>query len=153
MSAAALWSFYDSATGAIARGRITCSPAQLAANTPPGHLPILGAFDPLCQRVDIATGQVEFYQPPAPADDELRTWAWDAQTRRWIASPTELAVADAARAERDERLLACDWVTVRAIELGEETPADWLAYRQALRDVPEQPGFPHAIEWPAAPTD
>ena len=147
------WSFYSAETGVISPARVLCSLAQLAANTPDGHLPILGAFDPLCQRVNVGTGQVEYYQPPAPADDELRTWAWDEPSRRWVASPTDLAVANAARAERDRRLLACDWVTVRALELGQEAPVDWLDYRQALRDVPEQPGFPRAIDWPAAPTD
>jgi hypothetical protein len=93
------WTFYDAQTGAIARGRITCSPANLAANTPPGHLPIAGTYDPLCQRVNIATGQVEYYQPPAPADDELRTWAWDEETRRWVAQPT--LEADKRRALAD----------------------------------------------------
>jgi hypothetical protein len=151
MSGAGSWSFYDAETGAIAPGVITCTAAQLAANTPAGHIAIPGAFDHLSQRVDLATGQVVDYQPPAPADDELRTWAWNAETRRWVASPTVLAMANAARTERDARLAACDWVTVRALELGEEIPADWLAYRQALRDVPLQPGFPSAIDWPAPP--
>jgi hypothetical protein len=151
MIAAKTWSFYDTATGAIAPGAMTCTAAQVAANTPPGHSTIEGRFDHRSQRVDLATGQVVDCQPPAPADDELRTWAWNADTRRWVASPTVLAVANAARTERDARLAACDWVTVRALELGEEIPADWLAYRQALRDVPLQPGFPSAIDWPAPP--
>ncbi|WP_412841983.1 phage tail assembly chaperone, partial [Cereibacter johrii] len=29
--------------------------------------------------------------------------------------------------------------------------AAWTAYRQALRDVPEQPGFPAEIAWPEPP--
>lgn len=28
---------------------------------------------------------------------------------------------------------------------------EWAAYRQALRDLPEQQGFPFNIEWPEAP--
>jgi hypothetical protein len=28
------------------------------------------------------------YQPPAPADDALQTWAWNATTKRWVSSPT-----------------------------------------------------------------
>ncbi len=28
---------------------------------------------------------------------------------------------------------------------------DWAAYRQALRDLPEQAGFPFNITWPEAP--
>ena len=95
---ATAWSFYDIATGLIAPGRIvTSSVAALAANTPPGYAAIAGAFDHLAQRVDPATGQVVDYQPPAPADDELRTWAWDDATRRWVAQPTLAALKLEAR--------------------------------------------------------
>lgn len=151
MIAARTWSFYDTATGALAPGSMTCSAAQADANTPPGWAAIEGRFDHLSQRVNLATGQVEDYQPPAPADDELRTWAWDESTKRWIASPTDAAVAIDVRARRDQLLLDCDWVTVRAVELGQEVPADWAAYRAALRDIPEQPGFPRSVTWPAEP--
>ena len=57
-------------------------------------------------------------------------------------------LADAARAERDRLLAACDWTQVQ------DAPVDasaWAAYRQALRDVPAQVGFPEAVEWPVAP--
>ena len=29
--------------------------------------------------------------------------------------------------------------------------SDWAAYRQALRDLPQQEGFPFVINWPEAP--
>lgn len=57
-------------------------------------------------------------------------------------------LADAARAERDQLLAACDWTQVN------DAPVDaaaWATYRQALRDVPAQAGFPEAVEWPVAP--
>ena len=153
MSRATVWSFYAAETGAIAPGRVTCAAGpNLEANTPPGHIPTPGAYDHLSQRVNLATGQVEDYPPPAPPDDDLRTWAWDAAAKRWIPSPTDAAIALDVRARRDELLAACDWVTVRALELGEEIPADWAAYRAALRDVPEQPGFPRTVTWPEPPT-
>ncbi|MFP3393591.1 phage tail assembly chaperone, partial [Brevibacillus sp. SIMBA_076] len=28
---------------------------------------------------------------------------------------------------------------------------DWAEYRQALRDVPQQEGFPFSVEWPVSP--
>ena len=98
MSTARTWSFYDAATGAIAPARVTCPAGpNLAGNTPAGHVAIEGRFDHLSQRVNLETGQVEDYQPPAPADDELRTWAWDEATRRWAAVPTLAALKFAAR--------------------------------------------------------
>lgn len=56
-----------------------------------------------------------------------------------------------ARGERDARLRACDWMTLRALERGEPMPSAWAAYRQALRDVPAQSGFPDVINWPEVP--
>lgn len=86
------WSFHDTTTGLFSGTRLTCSPAQLEANTPPGHAPMAGLYDPLSQRVDLATGQVVAYQPPAPADDDLRTWSWDEGTQRWVPTPTLVAL-------------------------------------------------------------
>lgn len=93
------WTLYDAATGMIRPGALTCSDAQIAANVPEGYAALEGAFDPLSQAVDLNTGQVVDYQPPAPADDELRTWAWDAETKRWAAQPTLAALKDAKLAE------------------------------------------------------
>jgi hypothetical protein len=55
------------------------------------------------------------------------------------------------RFERDAALAASDWVVTRSLELGEPVPEAWTTYRAALRDVPEQPGFPTNVTWPQAP--
>lgn len=55
------------------------------------------------------------------------------------------------RAQRDRLLAACDWRVIKALEAGQGLPADWAAYRQALRDVPSQAGFPWTIDWPHDP--
>lgn len=60
-------------------------------------------------------------------------------------------VATRVRADRDVRLAACDWATLRAHDRGAATPPAWATYRQALRDVPQQVGFPTSINWPEAP--
>jgi hypothetical protein len=36
--------------------------------------------------------------------------------------------------------------------MDEEEKAAWHVYKQALRDIPEQKGFPFAIIWPVAPS-
>ncbi len=66
-------------------------------------------------------------------------------------APTELELADCARAERDILLKESDWVALHAMEARESVPAKWEAYRKALRDVPQQAGFPNDIEWPEKP--
>jgi len=57
-----------------------------------------------------------------------------------------------ARAQRDSLLAGSDWVVIRAYETNSNIPAEWELYRRALRDVPQQPGFPLDITWPAAPS-
>lgn len=59
--------------------------------------------------------------------------------------------AAAVRASRDAKLAATDWVVIKAVETGATVPADTAAYRQALRDITSQAGFPWTITWPDAP--
>lgn len=55
--------------------------------------------------------------------------------------------AVAARNRRDSMLEQTDW---RALPDAPGRDA-WLSYRQALRDVPQQAGFPHSVVWPIKP--
>lgn len=57
------------------------------------------------------------------------------------------------RDARDSALTRCDWVITRAFEEGKPVPANYLAYRQALRDLPAQAGFPYEYVWPVLSTD
>lgn len=56
--------------------------------------------------------------------------------------------AKSVRATRGEKLADSDWTQVA------DAPVDkavWATYRQALRDVTAQSGFPWTITWPDAP--
>ena len=53
--------------------------------------------------------------------------------------------AQKVRSKRDALLQESDWVVARSYERGEPVPLDWAAYRQALRDVTLQNGFPYAV--------
>lgn len=52
---------------------------------------------------------------------------------------------------RDKLLEICDWRVIKAAETGIPESQEWKDYRQALRDVTTQPGFPWEINWPKAP--
>jgi hypothetical protein len=54
------------------------------------------------------------------------------------------------RIERNFRLAETDWVVIKHAELGEPTPAEWVAYRQALRDLPSIVDF-NGLDWPIRP--
>lgn len=51
-------------------------------------------------------------------------------------------VARLARQVRGEALARSDWRVMPDSPLSTEQRAAWVAYRQALRDWPEQPGWP-----------
>ena len=59
--------------------------------------------------------------------------------------------AEEARAERDKLLAETDWTQVLDAPIDAETREAYRAYRQALRDIPEQEGFPDTITWPELP--
>jgi hypothetical protein len=63
------------------------------------------------------------------------------------------AIKDAERAviirqERSAKLKECDWTQAADSPVNKET---WATYRQSLRDVPTQEGFPWTITWPTEP--
>ena len=59
--------------------------------------------------------------------------------------------AKSVRTTRDTKLAECDWRVIKAAETATTLDAAWATYRQALRDVPTQSGFPWTITWPDAP--
>jgi hypothetical protein len=59
--------------------------------------------------------------------------------------------AKSVRASRDTKLAECDWRVIKAAETATTLNAAWATYRQALRDVTAQSGFPWTITWPDAP--
>ena len=67
-------------------------------------------------------------------------------------APSDDALADAARARRDALITATDYLLMPDYPISAEQLAKVRAYRQALRDVPLQAGFPQAIDWPEPPT-
>jgi hypothetical protein len=56
------------------------------------------------------------------------------------------------RCERDRLLKETDWVSNRALETGEPVPQEWIAYRQALRNLPQTTKDPRKVKWPQRPS-
>jgi len=56
--------------------------------------------------------------------------------------------AKSVRTSRDEKMKDSDWTQVADAPVDQ---AAWAAYRQALRDVTDQEGFPWTIDWPVKP--
>jgi hypothetical protein len=77
----------------------------------------------------LAQGNVAEYVPPPPLTIE------------------ELSAR--VRLERDNLLAETDWT--QAADVPQTTKDKWALYRQALRDVPAQLGFPSDVIWPIKP--
>lgn len=59
------------------------------------------------------------------------------------------ALAAKARSKRNQLISQTDWT--QAGDVPEAIKTKWAAYRQALRDIPQQAGFPNNITWPTSP--
>ena len=70
-------------------------------------------------------------------------------TQQWVAQQLpESAAAGNVRGFRDAQLVKSDWTQVA------DAPVDkaaWATYRQALRDITQQAGFPWDVQWPTTP--
>jgi len=93
--------------------------------------------------------------PPTIADSQLAKWSgteWVVEDIPVVESdpePEPVAIEVSARSERDGLLLTSDWTQV------DDSPVDksaWVIYRQLLRDIPSQEGFPNTITWPTKPS-
>lgn len=60
--------------------------------------------------------------------------------------------AKAIRQERGEKLTKCDWTMLSDSPLSDDAKTEWQAYRQALRDITTDSGFPHSVTWPTEPS-
>jgi hypothetical protein len=99
------------------------------------------AFDPTTHRV--VTSDL-----PSLIDGKwMLTKTIEPQTSEQIAINTANKAAQ-IRSERNNKLSASDWTQVADAPVDQ---AAWAAYRQALRDVTAQAGFPWSVEWPTQP--
>jgi len=82
---------------------------------------------------------------PVFADTEEATAA---QNEAAYKAAKDAEQATSVRSTRGEKLSASDWTQVADAPVNKTT---WATYRQALRNVPAQAGFPWTIIWPDAP--
>lgn len=73
------------------------------------------------------------------------------RTEEEIAEDRVPLQARAVRAQRDKLLAVTDWAVLPDSPLDESSKTALKTYRQALRDVPQQEGFPNSISWPNMP--
>tara|TARA_R110000824_G_scaffold27200_1_gene92687 strand:+ start:393 stop:707 length:315 start_codon:yes stop_codon:yes gene_type:complete len=96
---------------------------------------------PLAQSYNAETGETTIRE-----FTDVEFAAWDAQTTAYAAGANDRA-AKSVRTERDSKLALTDFYALSDTVMSEAM----TTYRQALRDIPAQAGFPNSITWPESP--
>lgn len=132
------------------------SPAKLRRDNPSTSFP-----DPLTDEDLASWGVFRVEAVAAPAYDfktedlvegtpvyEGGVWrqAWTVETasQEEIDKRAEAAARD-VRSSRNQELAATDWTQLLDSQVDSAT---WAVYRQQLRDIPQQDGFPWDVTWP-----
>jgi len=101
-----------------------------------------------------------YTRPIAPEYDSLThrlvDGAFEQDSGAWVLpyvveqQPIEQAERN-IRSRRDGLLQGTDWIVIKSYERGQNIPAEWELYRQSLRDITEQAGFPYEVTWQTKP--
>jgi len=103
-----------------------------------GVFPVTQADPPAASEGQV----VERDEQPTDQGDGTYVWGWTVKDK------SVAQLASEARANRNALLTASDWTQVADAPVGSQA---WATYRQALRDITDQAGFPETIDWPVAP--
>lgn len=133
---------YKTDTGEICRST-ECPARDVRLQCGPGEAYIGGLVSYETHFVDLDT-RAAVPKPPRPSPHHV----FNCALRQWVLSESDAWAA--VRADRDRRIAASDWVVLRATDHGAAVQPEWQAYRQALRDITDQPD-PLRIVWPAPP--
>lgn len=78
-------------------------------------------------------------------------WSYREMTENELQEETKIK-ADKVRFERNKLLFECDWTQLLDCVLDDEMKTKWILYRQQLRDISNQAGFPWNVTFPSVPT-
>jgi hypothetical protein len=117
-----------------------CPDALVQAQLAVGEGYVEGTLDSFSYYIQ--DGQV-VDMPPKPDG----AYYFDYATKQWVQDQS--AQENTVKAQRNQLLQQSDWTQLADIPA--ETKALWEPYRQALRDITDQPGYPYDIVWPTPP--
>ena len=87
--------------------------------------------------------------PITPSPGLYYTFDWN--TKTWILNYS--VAANDVKTKRNNILYSSDWTQIPNNPLTTEKQQEWATYRQQLRDVTAQPGYPYNVVWPTPPTN
>lgn len=77
---------------------------------------------------------------------------FDYSTKTWIDTRTIESQSNAVKIQRNELLYTSDWTQIPNNPLTADQQSAWATYRQELRDITSQSGYPFNVVWPTPPS-
>jgi hypothetical protein len=103
-------------------------------------------------RIDVSKSYVKNGEIKTKPESPSPWAVFDYEAEAWVepglTSEQLEVLKQQVRMERDILLSASDWTQVADAPVDKQA---WAEYRQALRDVPQQSGFPESVTWPIPP--
>ena len=130
---------YEETTGRIIMSGSATTVEGLA---PPGHA-VMETESP----VDFTAYAVRSGSVVPMPSKPIGFFTFDHASFEWVADVTKADVH--VRQQRSQLLAQSDWTQLPDVPLA--TKEAWAVYRQALRDITEQPGYPLDVVWPSPP--
>lgn len=95
----------------------------------------------------VLNGILTLYATPKPTKPDYPC-RFDNVTMTWVDLRTEAYLLNTNRYKRNTLLTECDWTQLPDVPIA--TKEAWAVYRQALRDITDQPDQRN-VTWPVAP--
>jgi hypothetical protein len=106
----------------------------------------------------VSNGVVCLYteeQRSLKAENPGLTYVWSNYSFSWVSKFTQdeqTVIQEASvKSVRDGLLYESDWTQIPNSPLTEQKQQEWAVYRQELRDVSSQSGYPYNVVWPTQP--
>lgn len=101
-------------------------------------------IESLCDAQDVYLKNGEVHKKPLQPDSAHK---WDEQALEWV--PDQALACQTVKSQRQGLLQQSDWTQLPDVPIA--TKEAWATYRQALRDITNQPGYPLEVVWPTPP--
>lgn len=149
------YTVYDIQTKEVLRSGV-CSEHDFALQPSDGQGVIEGEYSASDTYVDngVAVAYTE-QQAQAKANQPSLFFVWSNQTFQWEDPRNSQQkyndAVDSINLQRVELLYKSDWTQIPNNPLTPQKQQQWADYRQQLRDIPTQSGYPFNVVWPTQP--
>ena len=114
---------------------------------------VVDVYTGACPAYDRDSQKVSLNKPYKSNDGRwFRNWTIESLSDQELAAMEEVVAAN-VRAQRNMLLKETDWTQLTDAQPSVYSVDGFTEYRQALRAIPEQEGFPHNVIWPEKPVE